>query len=165
MDKTVPDYDAAARPARLPAWRTRRRKPEQINQIAAAIKLAKRPDHLRRRRHHHRRGQRRAPHARQEDRHPRHDDRDGPRRVSQRRPALARHARHARLGVRELRRRSGRSADRPRRAVRRPRDGQGRRVLQARQDRPRRHRRLGAQQEQAGPHPRVQRREVRPRPS
>ena len=53
-------------------------------------------DHLRRRRHHQRRRQRRAARARQEDRHPRDDDRHGPRRVSQRRPAVARHARHAR---------------------------------------------------------------------
>ena len=40
-------------------------------------------DDLRRRRHHQRRRQRGAPHARQEDRHPGDDDRDGPRRVSQ----------------------------------------------------------------------------------
>jgi acetolactate synthase-1/2/3 large subunit len=42
MDKTVPDYDAEPD---LPGFRMEnpRAKPEQINQIAAAIKLAKRP--------------------------------------------------------------------------------------------------------------------------
>ena len=146
-------------------WRTRKARPEQINQIAAAIKLAKRPiiyagggiisaeasDELRT--------------LAKKTGIPVTMTVMGLGAFPAERSAVARHARHARLGLRELRRRPGRPADRPGRAVRRPRDRQGRGVLQARQDRPRRHRRLGAQQEQAGPHPRVQRREVRPRPS
>ena len=91
----VPDYDA---PMNLPGYHVEDRQatPEQIAQVAAAIKRAKRPiiyagggvisgdasDELRE--------------LVQQDRHPRHHDRDGPRRVSQRRSALARHARHAR---------------------------------------------------------------------
>ena len=160
--KTVPDYDC---PVDLPGFKHENPKaqPEQIKQIAAAIKLAEAAGDLRRRRHHQRRRQRRAPHARQEDRHPRHHDPDGPRRLPGRPSAVPRHARHARHGLRQLRRGPGRPAARPRRAVRRPRDRQGRGVLQARQDRPHRHRRLGDQQEQAGPHPGLQRREVRAR--
>ena len=139
--KIVPDYDAALEPARLPAWRTRKAKPEQIKQIAAAIKLAKRPiiyagggiisgdasDELR---------------------------------TLAKKTGIPVTMTVMGLGafpsddplsldmlgmhgsrVRQLRGRPGRPADRARRAVRRPRDRQGRRVLQARQDRPRRHRR------------------------
>ena len=158
----VPDYDA---PMNLPGYQI-----ENPQGQARADQADRRGDQagqaagdLRRRRHHQRRRQRRAARARQEDRHSRHDDRDGPGRVSQRRSAVARHARHARLvyanyaveqadllialGVRFDDRVTGKVEE----------------FCQARQDRPRRHRRLGAQQEQAGPHPRVQRREVRAR--
>ena len=162
--KTVPDYDV---PMDLPGYqrrRTRKAKPEQIRQIAAAIKLAKRPiiyaggGIISGER------ERGTAQAGQEDGHPRDDDRHGPRRVSRAtiRSSLDMLGMHGTVYANYAVER-GRPADRARRAVRRPRDGQGRGVLQARQDRPRRHRRLGDQQEQAGPHSRVQRREVRAR--
>ena len=104
--RCVPDYDA---PLNLPGYKVenrRKAKPEQIKPDRRGDQAGQAADHLRRRRHHHRRGQRRAPHARQEDRHSGHDDRDGPRRLPGDRSAVARHARHARLGLRELRRRT-----------------------------------------------------------
>ena len=58
----VPDYDA---PMNLPGYHVedRRATPEQIAQVAAAIKRARAADHLRRRRRHRRRRQRRAARA------------------------------------------------------------------------------------------------------
>ena len=144
----------ADEPAGLQRRSRRKAKPEQINQVAAAIKRAKRPMIYAGGGIITAEAQRRAAQAGQEDRHSRHDDRDGPGRLSRRRSAVARHARHARQRLRQLGRRRGRPADRPGRAVRRPRDRQGRGVRQARQDHPRRHRPLGDQQEQAGPHSR-----------
>ena len=74
------------------------------------------------------------------------DDADGPRLHAGRPSARARHARDARRAVHEPRARRMRFADRGRRAIRRPRDGQARRVLPARERDSRRHRRSGAPQ-------------------
>ena len=156
----VPDYDA---PMNLPGYHVEDRKarPEQIAQVAAAIKRSKRPviyagggvmmgdasGELRE--------------LASEDQDSGDHDADGPGRVSRRRSAVARHARHARQRVRQLRRRPGRPAAGLRRAVRRSRDGQGLRVRQARQDRAHRHRSVGDQQEQRSPHSDRQRHQVR----
>ena len=82
-------------------------------------------DYLRRRRRDWRRSQRRAARVGAEDKNSGDDDRDGPGRISGERSAVARHARHARHRVFQLRRERGRFAAGVRRAVRRPRDGQG----------------------------------------
>ena len=78
--QTVPDYDA---PMNLPGYHideSARRRPEQIAAGRRGDQARQAAGDLRRRRHHHRRGQRRAARARPQDGHPRHDDRDGPRR-------------------------------------------------------------------------------------
>ena len=89
--------------------------------------------------------------VRQEDRHPGRHDLAGAR-VDPQRPLPvagdARHARHRLLEPGDQRRRPPAGLRRP---VRRPRHRQALRVRQARQDRPRRHRRLGDQQEQDRP--------------
>ena len=114
-----------------------------------------------RRRHRGGQCQRGTARARPQDRHSGRDDAHGPGCLPQRRSAVARHAGHARQRVCQSCRAGLRSAAGPRRAVRRSRDRQGVGIRQARQDRAHRHRSLGAEQEQAGPHSDRGRREVR----
>ena len=75
---------------------------------------------------------------------------------------VARHARHARLGLRQLRRPGVRPAHRHRRPVRRPRHRQGRHLRPQRQDRPHRHRPVEHLEERPGRYPRRRRRQAHP---
>ena len=137
---------------------------EQIRQVAAAIQPRKRPviyaggGIIAGRR------QRRAPRSwHSKTGIPGHHDRDGTGGISRATiRSVAGHARHARQRLLQLRDRRGRPAAGPGRAVRRSRDRQALGIRQARQDRARRHRRLGTEQEQGRPHPDLQRREVLP---
>ena len=119
-------------------------------------------DHLLRRRDPgvERRG--RAPRVRHQDGHPGGHDRARAGVDPQRSLPVAEHAGDARDDLRQLRRQRRGPAAGARRPVRRSRHGQADRVRQARADRPRRHRRLGDQQEQVRPHPH---RTPTPRPS
>ena len=127
--------------------------PEKIHEVLAAIKASSRPiiycgggvmpsE----------RG-RRAARVFRQDGHSGGDDRSRPGCDPQRPLPVAQHAGHARHGLRELCRQRGRFAAGLRRPIRRPGHRQTQRVRQARQDRPRGHRRVRDQQEQVRPHP------------
>ena len=87
--------------------------------------------------------QRRTDRAGAKDGHSRDHDPDGAGMLPRRRSALARHARHARQHLRQLRRRQLRPGAGPGRAVRRSGDRQGLGVRQPGEGDPRRHRPLG----------------------
>ncbi|BAF14551.1 Os04g0389800, partial [Oryza sativa Japonica Group] len=96
------------------------------------------------------------------DGHPGDDHPHGHRELPQRRPALAADARDAWHCVRQLRRRQRRPPPRARRALRRPRHRQSRGVREQGQDRARRHRPVGAREEQAAARLHLRRRQARP---
>ena len=158
-----PDYDVAMD---LPGYRLPGPpSAEKVRQDRRGDQAGPPADHLLRRRHRLRRRVGGAPRVRPQDRHPRRHDLARAGRDPQRPLPGPRDARDARDGLLEHGDQRGRPAAGLRRPVRRPGDRQAQRVRQARPDRPRRHRRLGDQQEQDGAHRRQLRREDDPRPA
>ncbi len=148
LAQTFPDYDV---PMDLPGYRVDnlRASPEEIRQIAEAIRRAHAAGDLCRWGRHRRRRRRRLVRSGPQNRHSGGHHPHGPGCHPGRPSPRPRHAGDARQRLCQLRRQRGRLTARVRRPLRRSCHRQGVGVCQARQDRPRRYRPLRNQQDQA----------------
>ncbi len=148
------------RPAGLPNPHEGPRPPDFDGRRGDRQVRAARP--LRRRRRHQRQRGRGASRVCREGPSARHHDAAGPGQLRPAEARIARHARDARLGVRQLRGPGVRPAPRRGGPLRRPRHRQARHLRPAREDRPHRHRPVEHLEERPRRYPGRRRRQIHP---